>query len=100
MFWNLVPNKVPKHPSETDRWKHSFAFCFSHETIQNRTKPYKTAKPAETSPKPYKTKQNAARAAETTTKYIKPYKTGAHPGSKLRGFGGGLLNQAPTQVLN
>ena len=37
--------------------------------------PHKTAKPAETSPKPYKTKQIAARAAETSAKYTKPKKT-------------------------
>ena len=44
-------------------------------TLTKYIKPYKTAKPAETSPKPYKTKPNAARAAETSAKYMKPHKT-------------------------
>ena len=51
----------------------------SRLTITKYRKQHKTRKTAETSPKPYKTKQKAARAAETSTKYIKQFKAAKLP---------------------
>ena len=73
-----IPNQTKRRESSRDQ----------PQTIQNQTKrsessrdQHKTCKTIQNGetgreqPKPYKTQQYAARAAETSTKYMKPHKT-------------------------